>query len=1052
MNTLGKGRFLVSRELGRGPHTVVYLGDDRQLSQAVVIKVFHNLSINFKSLADLKTDVLIPSYDYGFDAEQHCNYSVREAFPGSPLLIGPSSINFTKLIELITSICQALHDLHDQGLFHGSLRPNNILWAEGKIKLVDFAVNTHFNKEYQLDRINYLAPEVLLGKAMDGSSDFYSLGVLLYELVSGRTPFQQTSLAGLTEQLLFESPTNPVPEGSSIPREFGHFVLRLLAKDPSDRFADVQDVIRSLNIRLKINISLVANKRSSPPEGSVEKSIGLFDQAIAFYEGKNDPEAMRFLTEIYYRQGKWTALAKLLESSATPLELSVAILQLQLALKNGEFASAQLQAQHLLAQEPTLSQRGVLTHLIGTALYHQDDREAAWTAFGQAERYFTEANDLIARAFLLNSLGHLKIREGQWDEARQCYEESVLLCRKRGDTLNEGLFLTSLGHAYHQKDRYAEALSYYQVSEDLLEAIGYQTGLAKVKSNLANLFITTSQLDQGEEKLRQSEQIAQHKGDFYTAAYAQLLYGDLLRRRENLMDALMAYQKAQELFAQRGYHREAAMAMQNIDEIHKIAEEATMRPSQESETESLNLPFLRRTLAINRRLSVLSDVQEILELLMDSVVELTGAERGFLTFNNESRAVRNLAGFEADPASVGFANSLVERVTRSGEPLVSQDTLNDERFFLSLSIHKVQLRMVVCLPFRLNDQVVGVLYLDNRLQPGACSESNIEWLQALVDQAAIIITRTAAWRQLVEQAEQIKGAYQLEQEAKQQVERLNEGLTRQLMQLQDSLKQTVVQMTQTHQELEVAKQELGKTNQTLLEELQGAQSEVERLNQTALQMAHSHQELEVSKQELGQTNQTLQEELQTAQLEVKQLSQSIAQMAHLHQELEVSKQELGQTNETLEEQLRGSLSEVANLTEQRTQTLAEMTQLTQNNTEMSQSNKKLQEAQQEFEQEISRLKDRCQAQEVELGQLTQNLLDLKQNINDSRRLSGSIVSDKSLRESLSIFECELLRQTLDECQGNISQAAKHLQVARPQLSRLVKKYQLKEQKFSENLA
>jgi tetratricopeptide (TPR) repeat protein len=101
----------------------------------------------------------------------------------------------------------------------------------------------------------------------------------------------------------------------------------------------------------------------------------------------------------------------------------------------------------------------------------------------------------------------------------------------------------SLGYAYHLKEKYEEALSYYSQSEAILEAIGYRPGIAKVKSNLANLFIATGSLEKGEEKLRQSEEIAIEKGDRFLIAYGRLLSGDLLKKKGNLPEALAAYRE-----------------------------------------------------------------------------------------------------------------------------------------------------------------------------------------------------------------------------------------------------------------------------------------------------------------------------------------------------------------------------------------------------------------------------------------------------------------------------------------------------------------------------
>src|SRR5262249_52102548 len=150
----------------------------------------------------------------------------------------------------------------------------------------------------------------------------------------------------------------------------------------------------------------------------------------------------------------------------------------------------------------------------------------------------------------------------------------------------------------------------------------------------------------------------------------------------------------------------------------------------------------------------------ILEVIIDSMIEFTGAERGHLILreggNNVIKATRNAAlddwGDDVGSASENqetrreekfFSGSLVDRVLKTGEPTIPRDATTDERFSLSMSIHRLQLRSIVCLPFRVRDAVIGAIYLDNRHQRGVFTEADMDLLQSFADQAAIAIAN--AW-------------------------------------------------------------------------------------------------------------------------------------------------------------------------------------------------------------------------------------------------------------------------------------------------------------------
>lgn len=835
MGTLLAERFEILKEIGRGSRGIVYLASDhQQKDREVALKVIPFFSPNnvvgtsdefqneFSILSRLRNPSLAELYEFGFDPARNSYFLAEEYFAGEPLSRWSGRLSFQRLAEITARLCQVLQFLHQEGIFHGDLKPNNILIQEKQetIKLVDFGLAGRFDQTSSPHEgvdgqegsasgtIPYMAPELFLGAPVDGRSDLYSLGVTLYELVNGHPPFEGSLIPSLVEKQLFEMPMNPIPEGSSMPKEFGFLILKLLNKDPADRFEEANDVIRALNLQFHFNFPLGPEKAVLSPERARElgqKNVErLYEWAVRFYKTREDPESRRLLAEIYYRQGKWEEAEGLLQGLSDP---RVRLLLLQIGLKKGSFEWVVKEGARLLQELPKGnlpkgSSQGSLLNTIGEALYLLGRYDESERAFNDALAGYEQTKDKGSRASLLNNLGNLRIRDGKWEAAKQFYEQSLSLCRERGDFQNEGLSLMSLGYVFHLREKYDAAIPYYQQSEAIFEAIGYRPGAAKVKSNLANLFIAVGSLEKGEEKLRQSEEIARETGDRFLVAYTRLLAGDLLKKKEKPLEALAAYREGKKLFGELRSPDQEDLADRNITELlekmgpdsGRDAQEVLSPPHEYEPT----LPFMKRVLAINRRISLLTDFDEILEAIIEAMIELTGAERGYLILReNEKNVVKvtkNLEGEASEVCGKKFSGSLVDRVLKSGEPVITLDAMNDERFSLSLSVHKLKLRSIVCVPLRVKEDVIGAIYLDNRLQRGAFSEKTIDLLQAFVDQTAIAISNARAIDGLKKSTAALRKSHDALQLSQQEIEALNR-------QLKDALSLKEVELSQAKSSL-----------------------------------------------------------------------------------------------------------------------------------------------------------------------------------------------------------------------------------------------------------
>lgn len=253
------GRYQIERELGRGAMGVVYLGRDSKLDRLVAIKTLI-LSQEFDgeeleeatarffreatAAGRLKHPHIISIYEAG--EEQDVAYIAMEFFKGGNLVPYTKSDNLlpiAKVVQIIISIAEALDYAESQGVVHRDIKPANIMYnpATEQIKLTDFGIAriTDSNKTRTgviLGTPSYMSPEQLAGKRLDGRSDLFSLGVVLYQLLAGILPFQADSMTTLMFKIANESPLDIKTVRPDIPECLRYVVDKALQKGVKERF------------------------------------------------------------------------------------------------------------------------------------------------------------------------------------------------------------------------------------------------------------------------------------------------------------------------------------------------------------------------------------------------------------------------------------------------------------------------------------------------------------------------------------------------------------------------------------------------------------------------------------------------------------------------------------------------------------------------------------------------------------------------------------------------------------------------------------------------
>ena len=280
-------RYELIEKIGEGGMAIVYKARDNKLSRLVAVKILKKEFANNKDISDkFKKEAtavanfsdanIVNVLDVGHEEEGNIDYFVMEYVNGKTLkelIVENGKLNYTVAISIGIQIAKALECAHRNNIIHRDVKPQNILVTEsGLVKVTDFGIAksstsaTITNTTTIMGSAHYLSPEQAKGTFIDLRSDIYSLGIVLYEMVTGILPFDGESPVTIALKHIQSEPVEPKKHNEAIPEALNNLIMKAISKESINRYQNCRELINDLQ-KIKENPNVAIGARMNYDDG-----------------------------------------------------------------------------------------------------------------------------------------------------------------------------------------------------------------------------------------------------------------------------------------------------------------------------------------------------------------------------------------------------------------------------------------------------------------------------------------------------------------------------------------------------------------------------------------------------------------------------------------------------------------------------------------------------------------------------------------------------------------------------------------------------------------
>ncbi len=461
------GRYVIERVLGKGAMGVVYLARDPVIGRQVALKTlavpsdveeaeeFRQRFLREAQAAGiLNHPGIVTVHDAGVDEESGLSFIAMEFIEGKSLkdiMRSGRPFTYSEVAAVGGALAGALGYAHSKGVVHRDIKPANIIiTSQGLVKITDFGVarleSSNLTTTGQfIGTPNYMSPEQVTGAVVDGRSDLFSLGVVLFELLTGVRPFAGGSLSEVAYRIVHEPPPIPSQLRSGLPAAYNPIVLKLLEKDPERRYQRGEDVAKALEALRRVltgtstevtrHTEPVATEVPAPETSQSLSSAPTLTRATALERPRLPRVAMPGVLRLPVNP-LWVTV--LLAAIVVPLAGVIAVLSAR--IDRGPFPGApagEPERWHQVAAAQRAAAEAVHGGDANAALRHLEivwdqapHSDVARTLVVQAREAQAAQRELLSRreqALKLREEGRESLRQGRWREAQARFEAALQL-------------------------------------------------------------------------------------------------------------------------------------------------------------------------------------------------------------------------------------------------------------------------------------------------------------------------------------------------------------------------------------------------------------------------------------------------------------------------------------------------------------------------------------------------------------------------------------------------------------------------------------------------